>query len=92
MLIVVAFLAVVAVAVVVCLLVGPWWAWRRVVRRRVVVVLDNERVIEGVLWARRGPLMVLRDASVHDQGRQTPADGELVVDRARVQWVQVVRS
>ena len=88
-------IAVASAVVVVAVLVGalaPRLAWRRLVRRRVVVVLDNERVIEGVLWARRGSLMVLRDASVHEQGRQTAADGELVIDRSRVQWVQVVPS
>lgn len=68
------------------------WPWAPVLRRRVVVVTLDERTIEGVLFARRGPLLVLRDAHVHHQGQRVPADGELVIERARVAWVQVLPS
>lgn len=68
----------------------PQLGWRRLVRRRVVVVLDTERSISGVLFARRGCLLVLRDASTVQGERDIRFDGEVVVDRRRVLWVQVL--
>ncbi|MFF9554583.1 hypothetical protein ACF1DY_01945 [Streptomyces albus] len=67
------------------------FAWRRTaVRRRVVVNLDG-RAFEGVLWAQRGPLLVLRDARLLEPGREPQAvDGEVVVERARVEFTQVL--
>lgn len=65
-------------------------SWRGLVRRRVVVNLP-ERSFEGVLWARRGPLLVLRNAQLLEPGAQPqPVDGEIVVERARVEFIQVV--
>lgn len=86
-----ASLVVVAVAVLVGLFVGPWWAWRRLVRRRVMVVHQSGRSFEGVLWARRGPLLVLRNAQVSEAGVMVEADGEVVIERAHVAWMQVLR-
>jgi hypothetical protein len=77
------FVAVVALVVRV-------WPWAPVVRKRVVVVTKEDRTIEGVLFARRGPLLVLRDAAVHHQGQRVPADGEVIVERSTVAWVQVL--
>lgn len=68
------------------------WPWARLVRRRVMVVLLDERVLEGILYERRGPLLVLRDAAVHTSGQRVAADGEVVIERARVAWVQVLGS
>lgn len=64
--------------------------WGQTVRKRVVVVLDTERTIEGVLLARRGPLLVLRDAQVLVDGAKVAADGEMIIERSRIEWVQVV--
>lgn len=65
-------------------------SWRRLVRRRVVVVLDTERTLNGVLWRHRGGLLVLRDASTLQGERQVRFDGDVVVDRRTVQWLQVL--
>nr|BEK68847.1 hypothetical protein KPHV_60740 [Kitasatospora purpeofusca] len=67
------------------------FAWRRTaVRKRVVVNLDG-KAFRGVLWARRGPLLVLRDAELLEAGREPQrVDGEIVVERARVEFVQVL--
>ena len=64
-------------------------AWRWLVRRRVLVVM-GDRTIEGVLWARRGGLLVLRDAAILSAGQRVGVDGEMVIDRSRVEWVQVL--
>lgn len=67
------------------------FAWRRTaVRRKVIVNLLSGEAFSGVLWARRGPLLVLRNAELLEQGASpTPVDGEVVVERSRVSWVQV---
>lgn len=68
-------------------------AWRRTaVRRRVMVNLLDGRALGGVLWARRGPLLVLRDVALFEPGGDGPVaiDGEAVVERARVSFVQVL--
>ena len=68
-----------------------WLWWRRTAVRRRVVVNLADRAFAGILWAQRGPLLVLRDAQLLEPGAQPqPVDGELVVERLRVEWVQVV--
>lgn len=81
----------VAAAVAVGAVVRQRLVWRRVVRCRVVVVLDTERSVSGVLFDRRGALLVLRDASIMEGGTVVRFDGEVVVERRRVLWLQVVR-
>lgn len=68
------------------------FAWRRTaVRKRVLVNLTTEKAFRGVLWARRGPLLVLRGAELLEAGRApVPMDGEVVVERHRVDFVQVL--
>jgi hypothetical protein len=71
-------------------------AWRSLRRQRVVLAIetgDGPRTIRAILWERRGQLYVLRDAAVYLGGDDlaTPMDGEVVVERARVLWVQVIR-
>lgn len=63
--------------------------WRGLTRRRVLVTVEDGRTIGGVLWRRRGPLLVLRDAAVFERGNPYLVDGELVIERARIRWVQV---
>lgn len=67
------------------------FAWRRTaVRKRVVVNLAGQ-AFTGILWAKRGPLLVLRDASLLEAGREPhPIDGEVVIERARVEFTQVL--
>lgn len=59
-------------------------------RRRVVVNLDTGDAFRGVLWARKGPLLVLRDVEAVIANGSMPIDGEVVVERARVSFVQVL--
>lgn len=59
-------------------------------RHRVMLVLDDETTVSGVLWARRGPLYVMRNSMVAQgaSDQLVAADGEIIVDRARVVWMQ----
>lgn len=64
--------------------------WRRLLKRRAVVVLDDGTSLAGVLYEHRGPLVILRDVVVSVDGQTLGADGEVVVERDRIQWIQVV--
>lgn len=57
---------------------------------RVVVVLDTNRTIKGVLVRRCRDRIELGDVSVVVDGVGVPADGTMWIDRARIEWVQVV--
>lgn len=77
-----------------CALAGWIWWLRRppMLSRRVIVnlVSDPDHAVSGVLWDTRGTWLVLRDAAVlQSDGRATPMDGELVVDRRNIAFVQV---
>lgn len=64
--------------------------WRRTALRKRVVVNLADKAFAGVLWAKRGPLLVLRDATLMQHGAaDTPLDGEVVIERARVEFIQV---
>lgn len=65
---------------------------RLVLHRRVMVNLTDGSAIDGVLWDERGALVVLRDANLHTPGATgtTPLDGEVVIDRQRILFAQVV--
>ena len=64
---------------------------RLAMSRRVMVNLTSGSAIQGVLWDERGPLIVLRDARLHvDGGNQAPLDGEVIIERSRIDFVQVV--
>lgn len=57
---------------------------------RVMVNLTSGSAIDGILWDERGPLLVLRDANLHSEGGSAPLDGEVIVERDRIAFVQVV--
>lgn len=68
-----------------------WFAWRRTAVRKRVVVNLSDQAFDGVLWAKRGPLLVLRDTRLLEPGREPVAvDGEVVIERSKVQFTQVV--
>jgi hypothetical protein len=67
------------------------WVFRPVVAQRVVVQLDTDHAITGVLVERRGPLLILADATVHAPDQTAvKADGRSVIERSRVLWIQVI--
>lgn len=66
------------------------FAWRRTAVRKRVVVNLADKAFQGVLWAKRGPLLVLRDVELLEAGRGPQrVDGEIVIERSRVEFVQV---
>lgn len=85
-------LAVLVVLALAAVAGASWWRARRyLVHRRVVVNLRTGTAVSGVITEVRGPLLIMRDATVHDGDQAAPADGEIVVDRANVDYVQAVR-
>lgn len=67
------------------------FAWRRTAVRKRVVVNLSDKAFSGVLWAKRGPLLVLRDAELLEAGREPQrVDGEIVIERSQVEFIQVL--
>jgi hypothetical protein len=68
------------------------FAFRRTAaRKRVLLSLKTDKGIRGVLWAKRGPLLVMKSAELLEGGRPpTLLDGEVVVERTNVDFIQVL--
>ena len=65
--------------------------WRVVVHRRVIVNLVTGAAIDGVLLRQTGPLLILADCKLRtDQGEWVPADGQIVVERSQIEFVQAL--
>jgi hypothetical protein len=64
------------------------------VRRRAVVQLRDGHAIAGILWAQRGPLLILRAATLHEPGTDAPSpmDGDVLVERSNVLWLQLLEG
>lgn len=69
-----------------------WLAYRHYFRRSVVVNLTDGAAFRGVLWQARGPLLILKSATLHEHGQAKPVDGEVLIERHRVSFVQVIPS
>ena len=78
------------VATIAAVLAVRWWTWRPLVRRRVVVSVGDV-AFDGLVMSRRGTLLVLADVTVRIAGSDGQRiDGGVVLERARVDWVQVM--
>lgn len=68
--------------------------WRRLTRQRALVTLLDGASLHGILWETADPI-VLRDttllADVGGKPLESPTklDGEVIIDFARVAWVQI---
>jgi len=63
---------------------------RTLMRKKVIVNLHSGRAFVGILWARRGPLLVLRNVTMHEPGAAAAhVDGEVVIERDQVEFIQV---
>ena len=61
------------------------------VLKRVIVNTRTERAFRGVLWQRKREYLVLKDAELlKGKGETVPMDGEVLIERANVDWIQVV--
>lgn len=60
--------------------------------RQVLVSLFSGNAVSGVLVATPGRLLILRGCAIHDADASapSPADGEIVIDGANVDYVQVL--
>lgn len=65
----------------------PWHRWP--IYERVLANLIDGSAIDGLLIDRRGPLLVLTDATLHTESHDpTPLDGEIYIERERVLYLQ----
>ena len=89
-----AAVVVVAVLLAVWTLVGAGWVLasrtRLPVRRRMMVNMLDGSAADGVLVDRRGGHLVLQQVTLHSDGQQVPLDGQVLVPRERVAFLQVV--
>lgn len=61
------------------------------VRRTVVVNLVTGSALQGVLWRKSGPLLVLREAAYLQAGQEPQAGmGEVIIERDKVEFIQAV--
>jgi small nuclear ribonucleoprotein (snRNP)-like protein len=62
--------------------------------RKVLVSLFSGNAVSGVLVKTPGPLLILQGCMVHepDSAQPAAADGEIVIDTANVDYVQIVGS
>ena len=75
----------------VCVLCIEFWSLPRRRHRVFVNLLNDEGTIEGLLWSRRGCWLVLKDARLlRVNGDAVVIDGEAVIDKARVAFLQVL--
>lgn len=59
--------------------------------RKVLVSLYSGSAVSGVLTRTAGPYLILQGCTVHEPGeRAVQADGEVVVDRANIDYIQIV--
>lgn len=77
------------VALIAAAVVLRWWTWRPLVKQAVVVQLDDGTAFDGVAMSRRGPLLVLVDVTARFPGGEQRIDGQIVVERSRVIYMQV---
>lgn len=57
----------------------------------VIVNTKSKGAFRGVLWSQRNGFLVLRNAEIsRGRGEWAPLDGEVVIDRANVDFLQVL--
>lgn len=60
------------------------------IRRHVLVNLSDGRAFDAVLYAKRGPLLELRNARLLEPGAEpVTVDGAVIVERPMVAFIQV---
>ena len=69
-----------------------WWQPPCLLRSVVVNLKAGEDSIQGVLWTTRGPWLVIRQPLLLRAGQSdaTTVDGEVVIHRSNVSFVQVL--
>jgi hypothetical protein len=69
-----------------------WWRPPCLLRAVLVnLIEDKDTALKGVLWQSHGPWLVMRDVAIVRPGlAPTPMDGEVIVHRRNVAFVQVL--
>jgi hypothetical protein len=69
-----------------------WWQPPCLLRSVIVNLKGDEGAIEGILWSSRGSWLVVRQPTLLRPGRAdaTTVDGEVVIPRANVSFIQAV--
>jgi len=68
-------------------------AWKKVAVCKRVIVNTREHSFSGILYKQVGPLIVLRNAHLLEHGTPpTPIDGEVVIERTRVEFIQITEA
>lgn len=59
--------------------------------RQMLVSLLSGNAVRGVLTKTPGTLLILQGCTVHEPGSEpAPADGEIVIDQANVDFIQLL--
>ena len=65
------------------------WMYGYPTLRRVIVNTKTGKAFRGVLWRRRRTYLALKDVELLDRGEAKPVDGEVMIDAANVDFIQV---
>lgn len=65
-------------------------SYRDFLARTLIVNLKTGHAFRGVLWSESRDLLVLRNAQLHAHGDTTAVDGEVVIERANIDFIQAV--
>lgn len=60
------------------------------VRQTIIVNCKTSETFRGVLWKKSGPLLVLRGVQRLSGTQSIPVDGEVVIERANVSFLQIL--
>lgn len=62
-------------------------------RKRGIVALKSGTSLRGVLWAQRGRYLLMRNAELLKAANEImPLDGEIVVDKSNIAFVQLLEG
>lgn len=67
-------------------------AYRDMIAATVIVNLKSGRAFRGVLWDDHRELLVLRNATLLEDGQTAAVDGEVVIERTHIDFMQVVTA
>lgn len=59
-------------------------------KQTVICNTKTGKTFRGILWRKSGPLLVLRNAEMLDGAAVLPMDGELIVQRDNLDFLQVM--
>lgn len=65
-------------------------AYKQLLAKNLVVNLRSGKAFSGALWSDTRDLLVLRNAVLHEAGQTTDVDGEVVIERSNIDFIQVL--